>query len=151
MLVLQSKYSKFLFTICTVQSWVRQQRDYQPVMEAAAGCWKLLKFCLFFFFASFFLHVLLTGLVRKRTAEWWQRSTASTKTSKRSSVCWRPCSVNQRTQPRPVELTHSGTCIDLKRTRTFLEKKIRFRSRWVRSCFRLCCFGKESWWSHVTI
>ncbi|XP_034040442.1 protein FAM13B-like [Thalassophryne amazonica] len=38
----------------------------------------------------------------------WRRNTASTRTSKRSSVCWRPYSVNNRTQPRPAELLTVG-------------------------------------------
>lgn len=59
--------------------------------------------CLFVFF--------LTGLVKRRTVDRWRRSTASIRTSKRSCVCWRRCSIN-RTQPRAVELVtvgqHSG-------------------------------------------
>ncbi|XP_068184330.1 protein FAM13A-like isoform X2 [Antennarius striatus] len=49
-----------------------------------------------------------TGCVRRRTVDQWQRSTASTRTSKQSSAYWRPCSVNNRTQARLAELAHSG-------------------------------------------
>lgn len=145
MLVLRCKYSKFLFTIHTVQSRVRQHREYQPVMDAAVDCLRLLMFCLRL--ASFLLRASLTGLVRRRTLDRWRRSTASTKASKRSSVCWRPCSVNKRTQPKPVELTHSGTSIGLKRTWLISEK----------SGFHAIGSGlfstlrEENWWNLVTI
>lgn len=119
MLVLQSEYSKFLFTIRTVQSWVRQHGDYQPVMGAAAGRLILLKF-----FSSFFLNALLTGLVRRRTVDQWRKNTASTKTSKRSSVYLRPCSVNKRTHQTPAELTPTGTFYELKRTLSFLKNQV---------------------------
>lgn len=103
-----------MITIHTLYNaiWVRQHRDHQPVVEAAAGGrWKCGKekkrkvICIL-------LCVSSTGFVRKRIVDRWQRSTASTRTWKRSSVFWRLCSVN-KTQPRQVELLTVGILIHL--------------------------------------
>lgn len=114
MLVLQSKYSKFLITIHTVQNYLNKAT--QGLSTSYESCCRLFETTeVLPFVCIFFPPCSLTGLVRRRTVDQWRRSTASIRMSKRSSVYWRPCSVNNRTQPRPVELTHSG--IFIKRTR----------------------------------
>lgn len=99
-----------LITIHTVQSYL--SKATQGLSTSYGSCCRLFETTeVLPFICIFFLHVLLTGLVRRRTVDRWRRSTASIRTSKQSSVYWRPCSVNNRTQPKAVELTHSGTFI----------------------------------------